>query len=139
GALLLWTAPAAIAWLAYRADATRFLSPAWPALVLAAAAGLAAVALALARLRPVLALAPVAAVALLVVSNVTSIDGPGRSGWPGLLDLGPDGWSSKEQIENYAYGPFSYELIQARENVGPRDRIVSNDGRLTSFFRGRCD
>src|SRR5204863_4718074 len=42
-ALLLWAAPAVVAWLAYRADATRFLSPAWPALVLLAAAALAAV------------------------------------------------------------------------------------------------
>ena len=138
-ALLLWAAPAVVAWLAYRADATRFLSPAWPALVLLAAAALAAVAGALATVRPELALAPVGAVALVLAANLPAIDGLGRSGWRGLLELGPDGWTSKAQAENYAYGPFSYELIQARENVARGDRIVTNDARLTYFFPGRVE
>jgi 4-amino-4-deoxy-L-arabinose transferase-like glycosyltransferase len=138
GALLLWAAPGVIAWLAYRADAERFLSPAWPALVLLLAAGLTVVVLTLVRFNPLVGLVPVAAVVLVVVGNVVSIDGLGGSGWRGLLDLGPDGWSGAA-IENYAYGPFSYELDAARATVEPHDQIVSNDGRLTYFFPGRVD
>jgi hypothetical protein len=138
GALLLWAAPGAIAWLAYRADAQRFLSPAWPALVLLLATGLAVVVLTLMRLNTAAGLVPVAAVVLVVAANVVSIDGLGRSGWRGLLDLGPAGWSGAA-IENYAYGPFSYELDAARETVDPHEQIVSNDGRLTYFFPGRVD
>jgi hypothetical protein len=136
GALLLWAAPGVIAWLAYRADAHRFLSPAWPALVLLLAAALAVVVLTLMRFRPWAALVPVAAIVLVVLGNVVAIDGLGRSGWHGLLDLGPDGWSGAA-IENYAYGPFSYELNAARATVDRGDRLISNDGRLTYFFPGR--
>jgi hypothetical protein len=137
-ALLLWAAPGAIAWLAYRADAQRFLSPAWPALVLLLAAGLTVVVLSLMRFNAWAGLVPVTAIVLVVLGNVVAIDGLGRSGWRGLLDLGPDGWSGAA-IENYAYGPFSYELDAARRTVEPHESLVSNDGRLTYFFPGRVD
>jgi hypothetical protein len=75
----------------------------------------------------------------LALANVVSIDGLGRDGWRGLIELGPSGWRSKPAIENYAYGPFSYELDLARENVGHTDRIVSSNGRLAFFFPGRVD
>jgi hypothetical protein len=74
---------------------------------------------------------------VLALANVPSIDGLGRDGWRGLLDLGPSGWTSKPRIENYAYGTFSYELDLARANVGPQERIVTNDGRLSYFFPNR--
>ena len=135
-ALLVWAAPGAIAWLAYRADAQRFLSPAWPALVLLLAAALGVVVLTLMRFNAWAGLVPVAAVVLVLLGNVVAIDGLGRSGWRGLVDLGPDGWSGAA-IENYAYGPFSYELDAARAALRPRDRVVSNDGRLSYFFPGR--
>ncbi len=136
-ALLIWLAPGLVIGLALRSDDVRFLSPAWPAVVLLAGAALAVVGRSLARLRPVVALVPVTAVALLVVANLTSIDGLGASGWRGLRDLGRSGWSNQARVENYAYGPFSYELDLARANVGPGQRIVSSDGRLKYFFPGR--
>jgi hypothetical protein len=135
-ALLVWAAPGVIAWLAYRADAQRFLSPAWPALVLLLAAALAVVVLTLMRFNFWAGLVPVAAIVLVVLANVVAIDGLGRSGWRGLLELGPDGWSGAA-IENYAYGPFSYELDAARATTDSDDRLISNDGRLTYFFPGR--
>jgi hypothetical protein len=135
-ALLLWATPGVIAWLAYRADAQRFLSPAWPALVLLLAAAAAVVVSTLMRFRPWAGLVPVTAIVLVVLANIVAIDGLGRSGWHGLLELGPDGWSGAA-IENYAYGPFSYELDAARATVDPSDRLISNDGRLTYFFPGR--
>jgi hypothetical protein len=42
-------------------------------------------------------------------------------------------------MENFAYGPFSYQLNLARENVGNGDRLVSSDGRLTFFFPGQVE
>jgi hypothetical protein len=42
-------------------------------------------------------------------------------------------------MENFAYGPFSYQLILARENVQPGERIVSSDGRLAYFFPGQVE
>jgi len=138
-ALLVWLSPMAVAWAAQRADEVRHLAPAWAPLVLLTAAGLSALTVALVRLLPVAPLAPAAAVALLAVANLPSIDGLGREGWRDLLDLGPSGWSDRAATENLAYGPFSYELNAARENVGDEDRIVSSNGRLTYFFPGRVE
>jgi hypothetical protein len=115
------------------------LAPAWPALVLLAATALACASLALLRVRPAAALVPVAAVAVVAVANVVAVDGLGRSGWRDLLDLGRSGWSSRAEMENFAYGPFSYHLNLARENVRPGDRIVSSDGRLPYFFPGQVE
>lgn len=137
--LLLWLAPPTIAWLLYRTDEVRFLSPAWPAFFLITAAGLTVVSLALRRVAPAAALAPAAAVVLLAFANVPSIDGLGRTGWRDLLELGPSGWGNKAAVENFAYGPFSYELDLARTHVGPDERIVSSDGRLKYFFPGRVE
>jgi len=138
-ALLVWLTPVALAWTWQRADDVRHLAPAWAPLVLLAAAGLLSASLALARARPQAALVPAAAVALLVLANLPTIDGLGRDGWRDLLDLGPSGWSDRAEIENFAHGPFSYELTLARENVGPGDRIVTSNGRLTYFFPGRVE
>jgi hypothetical protein len=138
-ALLVWLAPVAGAWAWQRADEVRHLAPAWGAIVLVTTTGLLAVSLALARLRPAAAAVPAAAIAALVITNLPSIDGLGRDGWRGLLDLGPSGWSSREARENYAYGPFSYELNLARENAGEDGRIVSSNGRLSYFFPGRFE
>jgi hypothetical protein len=139
GALLVWLAPMAIAWWAQRADETRHLAPAWAPLALVTAAALGALTLALLRLRPVAALAPAAAIALVAVANLPSVDGLGRDGWRDLLDLGRSGWTDSAQTENLAYGPFSYELNAARANVGEGDRIVSSNGRLTYFFPGQVE
>ena len=138
-ALLVWLAPGLVIGLALRSDDVRFLSPAWPAAVLLAGAALAVVGRSLVRLNPVVALVPVAALTLLVVANLTSIDGLGSNGWRGLRDLGRSGWSDQAQIENYAFGPFSYELDLARANVGPGQKIVSSDGRLKYFFPGQVN
>jgi hypothetical protein len=137
--LLLWLTPGAIAWFSFRSDEVRFLSPAWPPAMLLSAAALTTVTLTVARTRQAAVLAPTAAIALLVVANLTSIDGLGRGGWRGLLDLGWSGWGSQAEVENYAYGPFSYELDLARANTGNDQRIVSGDGRLMYFFPDRVE
>jgi len=138
-ALLAWLAPVGLVWATQRPDEPRLLAPAWPALALLAATALASASLALLRRRPALALVPAAAVVLVAVANVVSVDGLGRDGWRSLLDLGPSGWRDRSEMENFAYGPFSYHLDLARENVGTSDRIVSSDGRLAYFFPGRVN
>jgi hypothetical protein len=138
-ALLVWLAPVAILWAWQRPDETRLLAPAWPALALLAAAALTCASLALLRLRPAAAALPAAALAVVAITNVVAVDGLGRSGWRDLLDLGPSGWSDRAEMENFAYGPFSYHLNLARENVTAADRIVSSDGRLTFFFPGQVE
>jgi hypothetical protein len=137
--LLVWLVPTAVVWLWQRADETRHLAPVWAPLVLLAATGIAALSVALARARPVAAVVPAAALAVLVLANLPSIDGLGRNGWRDLLDLGPSRWSDRAEMENFAYGPFSYELNLARENVAEGERIVSNNGRLAYFFPGRVE
>jgi hypothetical protein len=138
-ALVLWLAPVALAWFWQRADEVRHLAPAWPAFVLLAAAALCSASTALARARPAASVLPATALAVLAVATVPAIDGLGRQGWRDLLDLGPSRWGDDAEIENFAYGPFSYELIRARENVGERDRIVSSNARLGYFFPGRVE
>ncbi len=136
-ALLVWLAPMGIAWAWQRADEVRHLAPVWAPVALVTAAGLTALSLALVRARPWAAFAPAAALAVLALAAIPSVDGLGRDGWRGLLDLGWSGWTSKAERENYAYGPFSYELNAARENVNDDERIVSSNGRLAYFFPGR--
>jgi hypothetical protein len=138
-ALLLWLAPIGLVWASQRPDEVRLLAPAWPAFALLSGAALTVASLALLRRRELLAIAPMTAVALVAVTNVVSVDGLGRDGWRQLIDLGPSGWRDDSEMENFAYGPFSYHLNLARENVGPDDRIVSSDGRLRFFFPGQVD
>lgn len=138
-ALLLWLAPTALVWVTQRPDELRLLAPAWPPFALLAAAALTSASLALVRRRPAFAVVPAAAAAVIALANLVSVDGLGRDGWRSLLDLGPSRWSDTAEMENFAYGPFSYHLELARENVGAGDRIVSSDGRLQYFFPGRVE
>jgi hypothetical protein len=138
-ALLAWLAPIGVVWAAQRPDEARLLSPAWPVLALLAGAALTSASLALLRRRAWLALAPMTAVAVMAIANIVAVDGLGREGWRTLLDLGPSGWRDRAEMENFAYGPFSYHLNLARENVRPGDRVVSSDGRLQYFFPGQVE
>jgi hypothetical protein len=138
-ALFVWLAPVAVLWAWQRPDEARLLAPAWAPLALLAAAALTCASLALLRARLAAAVVPAAALAVVAVANVVAVDGLGRSGWRDLLDLGPSGWRDHAEMENFAYGPFSYELNLARENVDDGDRVVSSDGRLTFFFPGQVD
>jgi hypothetical protein len=138
-ALLVWLAPTFVVWALNRADEVRHLAPVWPAFVLLAAAALVSVSFALARLRHAAVVVPALAVLLIAVANVPSIDGLGRTGWRGLLDLGWSGWTDRSEVENYAWGPFSYVVNLSRENVGSSDLVVTSDGRLSYFYPGRVD
>jgi len=137
-ALLAWLAPGAASWLAFRSDDVRLLSPAWPALVLLAAAVLGCAALALARARPWLALAPATALTTLVIANVTAVDGLGGDSFRDLLEQGRHAWSDPAAMESFAYGPFADELAYVRRTIGHDGTVVSSDARLSYFFPGRA-
>lgn len=137
--LTVSVAPAMTVWAMYRPDHTRLLSPVWAPLVLLAAVALCEAALSLAkRWRPAVLL-PGAAVSLLVLANVVNIDRLGRDGWSDLLHRGPSGWSSRANMEDFAYGPMRYALLAAQANAGSTGRVLSNDGRLVYFFLGRAE
>jgi hypothetical protein len=136
GALLLWAAPGALSWILLRSDEPRLLSPAWPALVLLAAASLAVVVRTLARRSTAAALGALCAVGLIALTTLPSIDGFDRASWRALLDRGPDGWD-RTSMEQFAWGPFYDEVASLRGVVRPGDRIVSEDGRLRSLFPGQ--
>jgi hypothetical protein len=138
-ALLVWLAPIGLVWATQRPDEPRLLAPAWPAFALLSAAALASASVALTRYRAFVALVPAAAVGLVALGNVVSVDGLGREGWRSLLDLGPSDWRDRAAMENFAHGPFSYHLNLARENVRDGERIVSSDGRLRYFFPGQVE
>jgi hypothetical protein len=135
-ALLLWAAPSAVSWIAFRSDEPRLLSPAWPGLVLLAASSLTVVAITLMRRSPAVAGAAVAAFGILALTNLPAIDGLDRSSWRALLELGPNHWD-RTSTEQYAWGPFYDEVTALRQTVRPGDRIVSEDGRLRYLFPGQ--
>jgi hypothetical protein len=136
-ALLLWAAPATLAWAVYRTDEPRLLSPAWPPLVLLAGASLTAVTLALLRRSTLAGTAAVAAVGLLALTNLPSLDGFSRASWQALLDKGPSGWD-RTSAEQFAWGPFYDEVTAVDRTAGPEGRIVTQDGRLRYLFPGRA-
>jgi hypothetical protein len=138
-ALLLWIAPGAAVWLAYRADEPRLLSPAWTPLVLLAASALVVVALGLARLVQPAALLPVVATGLLALTTLPSIDGRGLDGWKELLAAGPSGWSNRSEMENAVWGPFQAEVELLRANVRANEHIATNDGKLLYVFPGQTE
>lgn len=135
-ALLVWAAPATLAWAVYRTDEPRLLSPAWPPFVLLAAASLAVVTLALVRRSTIAGVAAIAAVGLLALTNVPSLDGFSRASWRALLDEGPDGWD-RTSAEQFAWGPFFEEVQAVARTAGDDGRILGQDGRLRYLFPGR--
>jgi len=136
GALLLWAAPGALSWITLRSDEPRLLSPAWPGLVLLAGCSLTVVSLTLLGRSRAIAAAAVVALGVLALTNLPAVDGLDRSGWRGLLELGPGHWD-RTSTEKYAWGPFYDEVTAVRRLVGPDDRIVSEDGRLRYLFPGQ--
>ena len=113
-ALLCWLVPGFASWLVYRSDDVRFLSSVWaPLALLAAGATTTAVLTIRERVRSVTLVATIA-VGLLVVANVTSIDGLGGSGWHDLWHLvrrggaAPPGWRTSLMVR----------LVRARSGAG---------------------
>ena len=124
-ALLVWLAPVAVLWAWQRPDETRCSlprGPRWRCSRRPRSPACRSRSSACGRPRRSF---PSRQCRSLRLANIVTVDGLGRSGWRDLLDLGPSGWNDRAEIENFAYGPFSYHLNLARENVSERrpDRV----------------
>src|SRR5512132_3780933 len=135
--LVVWAVPGTAAWLVYRPDDTRLLGSAWPPLVLLMAAAFGTVVSGLARLRPVLTLAPVAVLAVLAAANLASLDGLPRSTWGEIRAAGALGFVDHDRFAGVGHSPFDDQLDAIALYARDGDRIRSTDSRLGFFFPGR--
>jgi hypothetical protein len=134
--LLVWAALPTAAWLYGAGYDPRLLSPAWPPLILLIAISLTTGVIGLRRLRPELALAPLALVIALGVVNYYSIDSLGPSGFHQLRALGSKLFDESATSEVVLPG-FAGYVHTVEEAAGPGGRVFSSDGRLRFFFPGR--
>jgi hypothetical protein len=137
--LVVWAVPGTAVWLVYRPDDTRLLGSAWPPLVLLMAAAFGTVLAGLARLRPVLTIAPVAVLAVLAVANLASLDGIPRSTWGEMRAAGVLGFVDHSRFAGVGHSPFDDQLDAIALYARDDDRIRSTDSRLGFFFPGRVD
>jgi hypothetical protein len=136
--LLLWSVPPTAVWLLYLPYGARYLSPAWPGLVvLCALATAPAVTGAFRRgvLVPSVALLVLAA---LVARNAEQIDGLDTKTWKRIRAAGVSGWFDQGRMRTIVMGSFADELELTRRHLGsPHARVFSSDGRLRFYFPGR--
>ncbi|HET7044256.1 MAG TPA: hypothetical protein VFI37_05350, partial [Gaiellaceae bacterium] len=137
--LLVWAVPGVVAWAAVSVYADRLASAAWPPLLLLCAVPF-ALAVRGARRRSGWA-APVVVAPLLVagVLGLPGVDGLGTARWEQLRDLGAGAWNDRAQVDNIAFGSFADELAAVRAHLGPRDRLISSDGKLRFFYVHRLE
>ncbi|HEY2374049.1 MAG TPA: hypothetical protein VGH82_16130 [Gaiellaceae bacterium] len=137
---LVWLAPPLLVWILRVVYDNRLLAPAWPPLVLLIVWALLP-AYAGARLRREWLVA-VAAAALLVLGAycTQNINGLGSGGWHALEADGISGLGNAAEMRNIAFGgDFSAEMNALAPQVGPGDRILTFDGRLSFFYQQQVD
>jgi hypothetical protein len=137
--LLVWAVPGVVVWLVYRPDDVRLLGAAWPPLILVMAASFGTVVAGLTRVRPALALAPVAVLSGLAVANLASVDGIPRSTWGEIRAAGVVGFVDHDRFAGVGHSPFDDQLAAIRVYAHDDDRIRSTDSRLGFFFPGRVE
>jgi hypothetical protein len=139
GRLVVWTVPAVGAWLMWAAYDTRLVSAAWTPLALLIVEVVTLVILGAARLRPFLTVVPVGALLILFAYNMYNLDNLGRAGWRELQQGGVSSLTNHRFMENVALNQFQYELDAVRKEVGPKERILTADSRLSFFFPERVE
>jgi hypothetical protein len=137
--LVVWALPGVVVWLVYRPDDVRLLGAAWPPLLLLVAASFGTVVAGLTRVRPALALAPVAVLVALAMANLASLDGVPRSTWGEIRAAGVLGFVDHDRFAGVGHSPFDDQLAAIRVYVRDGDRIRSTDSRLGFFFPGRVE
>lgn len=136
--LLIWGGVPLLAWLIVAPIAQRLLSPAWPALFLLLAVTLVPAVVAAVRLRPWLVVVPAAAIAVVVASNALNIEQLGPSGWRGVAHFVRTGDLTNRDAARAAVLPkFQAALERSRPLLGPRDRLLTNEGNFKFFYPGR--
>jgi len=137
--LMIWATPTVLVWAYYSAYDTRLIAGAWMPLLLLMGSTATMIVTGARRLGPVAAAVPVTALAVLAFNNLYNLDGLGHAGWRQYQSGGFAGLTESRLMENVALGSFQQELDLVRTEVGPSERIVGNDGRLSFFFPGRAD
>jgi 4-amino-4-deoxy-L-arabinose transferase-like glycosyltransferase len=136
--LLLWSVPPTLTWLLWVPYDSRYLSPAWPGLVVLCAVTTATGVRGAARRS---ALVPAAALGVLVAVAVSSfelLDGLGVDGWRQYRAAGVSGWLDQDRMRSLYLGAFADELKLTRAQLhGGGGRVFSSDGRLKFYFPGR--
>ncbi|MDX6511327.1 MAG: hypothetical protein QOE36_831, partial [Gaiellaceae bacterium] len=125
-------------WLIVAPIAPRLLSPAWPALFLLLAVTLAPGVIAAVRLRPWLVVVPAAAIAVVAASNALNIEELGPTGWRSVIHFARSGDLTDRDAARGAVLPrFEAALERSRPLLGPRDKLVTNEGNFKFFYPGR--
>jgi Dolichyl-phosphate-mannose-protein mannosyltransferase len=136
----LWMVGPLVAWMTFATYDDRLLSAAWPGLFgLMALCAVPAIA-ALTRVRfPIVALAPVAALAVVAAENVYNIDGLQRSGWSQWRRTDAAKQFDHDTTRRIVLPSLSRALDAVRPLMGPTDRLLSPEGAFAFFFPGRVE
>jgi hypothetical protein len=137
--LTVWAAPGVIVWLAFRPDDPRLLGSAWAPLVVLIAASFGTVVRGAAAFRPSLLLAPAAALAVLAMADLASVDGIPRDTWREIRQAGILAWFDHDRMAGVGHSPFDDEVEAVKRHAGEDGRISSFDGRLNYHFPGRVE
>jgi hypothetical protein len=132
--LFVWALPAYLVWVEYAAYDTRLVSAAWPAMALLLGAAVVAIVSGLERESVEAAAVVALAVAVLALVNVVSLNGLGKPGWRAYRAAG---LSNTDALNNVVLGQFQDELNALRPQLGPTDRIFSEDARVGFYYPGR--
>jgi hypothetical protein len=135
--LAVWAIPTAIAWAVYGAYDFRLLAPAWPPLLALIVLAALPAATAFARRGALVAAVPIALFAIVVVENAYNLDGLGKSGWSELRRT--DDWLDRDQTRAIVMPAFSRALVVVRQQMRPRDDMVSPEGAFRFFFPGHVE
>lgn len=138
--LLLWLVPPLLAWIVLSPSNTRYLAPAWPALLVLVGAVITTAAAGAALRRPVAGAAVVAMIALVGLADLRNLDALGSqpdgsiSAWTAVRELGVSGWFDREAARHAADPALAEEIAAVRASLPPGGRVLSTDGRLGFFW-----
>ncbi len=141
--LAIWMAVPLAAWVVISPSTTRYLSPAWPALLVLMGMLLAAALDGLGSRRPLWAAALVGAVLAVAVADLRNLDGLGTardgsiSSLRAVRELGVAGWFDRARARRAADPGLAALLDATRSAMRPGDVLVTSDSRLGFYFPGR--
>lgn len=138
--LLVWATPTLALWANGYVFEPRALAPAWPPLVLLMTWTLLPAFAGAQRRSEWLVAVPAGAVLVLGLLAAYNLNGLGSSGWRQYRSGGISGLTNAALMRNVALGgDFSAEVNALAPQVGPRDRILTFDGRLRFFYLDQVD
>lgn len=139
--MLVWTAPMVAAWIELNPSETRYLSAAWAPLVLLMAPVVSDAVRSMLAAHGAAAVLAVAAIPVVLLAlNLRNLDSLGTrpdgtySAGRALADLRLSDLGHPERMRALADPQLAGMLNDARRAVGPRGRLLTNDGRMIFFF-----